>query len=40
MRHLLLYWLPLLLWVGVALGIGGSGALPLTEGDVFGLLWS
>ncbi len=39
MRRPFLYWLPLLLWMGVVLGIGGAVALPLrTEDDVFRLL--
>lgn len=34
LRRIVLYWLPLLLWMGVVLGIGSSSALPLAEGEL------
>lgn len=34
LRRIVLQWLPLLLWMGVVLGVGSSGALPLTGGDL------
>jgi hypothetical protein len=35
LRRLVLYWFPLLVWMGVVLGIGSSSALPLTDGALF-----
>jgi lipopolysaccharide/colanic/teichoic acid biosynthesis glycosyltransferase len=32
-RRIILRWLPLMVWMGVVLGIGGSGALPMQEGS-------
>lgn len=31
-QHIVLRWLPLMVWMGVVLGIGSSGALPMQEG--------
>ncbi len=32
-QDIVLRWLPLIVWMGVVLGIGGSGALPMQEGS-------
>lgn len=34
-RRLVVYWLPLFVWMGVVLAIGSTTALPLTEANLF-----